>query len=41
MEQESANLAAPTNAATYSIHGAALELRTTGGAIAASFSRTG
>ena len=41
MEQESAYLAALASAATYSIQGAALEFRTAGGAIAASFSRTG
>jgi heat shock protein HslJ len=39
MEQESAYLAALASAATYSMQGATLELRTAGGAIAASFSR--
>ena len=39
MDQESAYLAALASAATYSIQGTTLELRTAGGAIAASFSR--
>jgi len=39
MEQESAYLAALASAMTYSVQGATLELRTAGGAIAASFSR--
>jgi heat shock protein HslJ len=41
MEQESAYLAALASAATYSIQGTTLEFRTAGGAIAASFSRSG
>jgi hypothetical protein len=39
MEQEDAYLAALGSAATYSMQGTTLELRTAGGAIAASFSR--
>ena len=39
MEQESAYLAALASATTYSVQGATLELRSAGGAIAASFSR--
>jgi len=41
MEQENAYLAALASAATYSIQGTTLEFRTAGGAIAASFSRSG
>jgi heat shock protein HslJ len=41
MEQESAYLAALASAATYSIQGTTLQFRTAGGAIAASFSRSG